>query len=328
MRVFITGGTGLLGSHVAERLRRNGHEVTALCRPGADTTHLASVGCTVVDGDLGDPPEAHALRMDGCDAVLHAAAHIYGGPNLDVVRRVNVEGTRNVLEGACRARVSHAVHISSVAVYGDAPAPMDEDNPLDAPLRSVDYYGRTKREAEGVASSFHGREGLSVTILRPPAIYGERDRLFVPKLMAFLKRPVVFLLGSGDTRLASVYAGNLAEAVERALEGRGAGERLNVTEDVPVTQRTLYGGLARAMGRSPRFVSIPAAAARTAAAAGDAVGITIPGARDLSLTRSVRLATHDNPYPAEKARRALGWSPPYTLDEALSRTADWVLTRS
>lgn len=324
MRIFLTGGTGLLGSHVAERLRARGDEVVALCRPSSDTTFLEGLGCELVEGALEESPDLHARRMEGCSGLVHAAAYIYGGPSLDAVRAVNVDGTRHILQGAKEAGVVQVVHISSAAVYGDPPAPITEETPLDAPLRSVDYYGQSKREGEGVAAGFHERGRMHVTIFRPPAIYGERDRLFVPKLVTFLRQPVVFLLGSGEARFGSVYAGNVAQAVELALDGRGSGGVFNVTEDVPITQRSLYEGLARELGLTPRYLSIPAGLAKFGAAVGDALRIRIPGARDLSLSRAVRVSTDDNPYVGSKALRELGWEPHYSLDEALARTARWV----
>jgi nucleoside-diphosphate-sugar epimerase len=328
LKVFLTGGTGLLGSHVAQRLRGRHHEVVALCRANADTSFLTSLGCTLVRGNLEDSPERHAEMLHGCQGLVHAAAHIYGGASLEAVRAINVVGTANLLKGATLAGVGQTVHISSVAVYGDPPSPMGEDLPLDAPLRRIDYYGRTKREGEGVARGFHSQNGMGVTVLRPPAIYGERDRLFVLKLEAFLRRRLVFLLGNGRARLAAVYAGNVAQAVELALEGRGAGGVFNVTEDVPVTQLELYQGLARELGLKVVFASIPAPVARVGARVGDAVGIRIPGARDLSLSRSVRLSIEDNPYPSHGAREVLGWDPPYSLEEALSRTGRWLRERN
>lgn len=287
--------------------------------------HLRRLGCALAQGSLEDDPARLARLMDGCEAVFNAAAHIYGGPSLDVVRAVNVEGTRRVLEAAVLAGAARAVHVSSVAVYGDPPAPIGEDTPLTAPLRAVDFYGRTKREGEAVVASF-GDRGLPVTVLRPPALYGERDRLFVPRLLAFVRRPVAFTLGTGRTRLAAVYAGNAAEAAERALLGRAPAGTYNVTEDVPVTLRDVLEALARAEGRRPLFVGIPGALARAGARAGDALGFRIPGAGDLSLFRSARLATQDNPYPASRARDVLGWTPPFSRDEALARTGAWART--
>jgi nucleoside-diphosphate-sugar epimerase len=208
------------------------------------------------------------------------------------------------------------------------PSPIDEDVPLDAPLRKIDYYGRTKREGEVLALGFHREVGLGVTVLRPPAIYGERDRLFVPKLEAFLRRRLVFLLGTGRTRLAAVYAGNVAQVVELALEGRGSGGVFNVTEDVPVSQLELYEGLALELGLRTVFVSIPGALAIFGAKVGDTIGIRIPDARDLSLSRAVRLSVEDNPYPSTKAREVLGWEPQYSLKGSIARTGQWIRERN
>ncbi len=324
VRVFLTGGTGLLGSHVAQRLLEGGNEVVALHRRGSDTTFLRELGCDLVEGDLLDEAALHTRRMKGCQGVVHGAAYIYGGPSLEAVRRVNVEGTRRVLEGAREAGVPRVVHLSSVVVYGDPPSPITEETPLTEPLGPLDFYGVSKREGDLLAQTFHQEGGMSVTVLRPPAIYGERDRLLVPKLATFLKRRVLFLLGSGRTTMAAVYAGNVAQAVEMALVGRGGGGVFNVTEDVPLTLRDLYLALGRALRIRPLFVCIPAPLARLGAGVGEKIGITIPGARELPLTRVVRLATENNPYPPDLARKELGWDPPFSLGEALDRTGIWV----
>ncbi len=327
MRIFLTGGTGLLGSHLVEGLRAGGCEVRALVRPGSDARHLASQGCELVIGDVGDAAEVHARRVEGCEGVVHAAAMIYGAPSLEAARAVNVEGTRRVLQGAGLGGVGIAVHVSSVAVYGNPPGPMSEEVPLTHPLPPWDYYGRSKREGEKVATEVHGRHGMRVTILRPPAVFGERDRLFLPRLLRWLRRPVLLLPGSGRTLLPLVYAGNLVPVVERVLGGRGGGEVFNVTRDVEVTLRSLCEGLGRELGLAPRLVEIPGGLARGAAEWIERLGVRIPGAGDLPLSRAARLALEDNPYPADKARTVLGWEPPFSLDQAVARVGQWLRDR-
>jgi len=324
MRVFLTGGTGLLGSHVAERLRESGYEVRVLVRQGSDTGLLRALGCELVQGDLGDSPEAHAGRMEGCEGVVHSAGEVYGSGSLAETVNLNAGGTRRVLEGAALAGTTSGVHISSVAVYGDGVGPWMEDRPWSREVARGNTYALSKRKAEEVVEELHGRRGLGVTILRPPVLFGERDRRFVPRVVRMLKGRVVLLPGSGRNRLAAVYAGNVAEAVERGLKGVGAGEAFNVSEDVGLTPRALLEGLGRAIGLHPHFISIPGRLARIAATLVDRAGIGVPGVRGLSLTRAVRLSMEDNPYPAEKARLILGWSPPYSLDEALARTGMWL----
>ena len=327
MRVFLTGGTGLLGSHVAQTLRDGGHEVVALFRSGAEVGFLRALGCELVEGSVTDPSGVQSLRMGGCSALVHAAAMMYGAESFGASEAVNVDGTRRVLEGARDAGVTQAVHISSVAVYGDQPGPITEDLPLEWPLRIQDYYARTKRAAEQVARGIHAEGRVGVTVLRPPALYGERDRWLIPQLIALVKGVFVPLPGGGRTRFPAVYAGNVAQAVELALWGRGSGGVFNITDESGTTLRRLFEGLAGELALRPRFVTIPAALARTGAGFAEALGLRISGARDLSLKRTVRLASEDNPYSSGKARTVLGWSPHFTLEEALSRTGAWIRER-
>jgi len=322
-RVFLTGGSGLLGSHVAERLREQGAEVVALQRPGSDTAFLRDLGCRVVSGDLTDSVQSLEALAAGCDALVHAAAQVYGGGTWASVYRVNVQATRTLITAAGRAGVRRAVHVSSVAVYGNRRGPLTEEVPLDFPLGAGDTYARSKREAEAEARAAAAEAGIRLTMVRPSVIYGERDRLFTSRLARLATLPVIPLLGRGEVPVPAVYAGNVASAVVCALEA-AAGGTFNVAEDHPVSQAGLVLGLARAMGRRPRAVRLPASAVRAAAAIADGLGLRVPGASDLSLVRVARLWTRGNPYPSDRIRETLGWTPPFPLQDALGRTADWL----
>lgn len=328
MRVFITGGTGLVGSHAAEHFRDAGAEVVCLQRPSSDTGFLRSIGCRIVTGDVRDDPERTAEAMAGCDRLVHSAALVYSEGPWPRIRAVNVEGTAKVLRSAARAGIRRAVHVSSVAVYGDAPGPLDESAPTDLPLRPTDLYARSKREAEGEAFAV-AREGqIELCVLRLSAVYGERDRIFAPALASFLRWPVTPLLGPGANRMPVVYGGNAAVGIAVALElPEAAGEIFNLGADHPVTQREMLSGLARGMDESVRFVSLPAGLVRWGARMGDSLGFHPPGARDLSLSRVAELALTDNPFRTERARRVLGWRPPVHPDEALRRTGGWLRGR-
>ena len=105
MRVFLTGGTGLLGSHLARDLGSRGHEIVALYRSSSDTSVLSDAGCTLVEGDVRDAPDVLAGLMQGCTHVVHGAALVYASGGWPRIREANVEGTRNVLEAAHRAGV-------------------------------------------------------------------------------------------------------------------------------------------------------------------------------------------------------------------------------
>lgn len=328
MRVFLTGGTGLIGSHLTAELRAHGHEVVALHREGADTYYLEEQECELVEGDVRDDAELLTGAMTGCTHLVHAAALVYARGGWPKVRAVNVEGTRNVLAAAAEAGVGHAIHVSSVAVYGPATPPIDEDTPTDADLPSNDLYARSKREAEEVARAAERRTGMPVAIVRPCAVYGERDRLAVPQLQRILKLPVVPLFGSGDNTVPMVYAGNIAVALRLVMEA-GAGDVVyDLGMDHPITQRELLEYLARGLRTRPTFMSIPRALVSGTASVLNALGAKVPGIRHLPLKRLARLVLDDNPYSSLRIRDALGWEPPHEHRDALERAGHWGLNNN
>jgi nucleoside-diphosphate-sugar epimerase len=327
MRVFLTGGTGLLGSHLAQELRASGHEVVALHRKGADTLDLEEAECSLAEGDIRSEPDALAPLMKGCSHLVHGAALVYAGGSWPKVRSVNVDGTRNVLTAARVAGISRAVHVSSVAVYGNAPGPVDEATPIDTPVPPSDLYARSKREAEAVARGIEEKRGFPVTIVRPSAVYGERDRLMGPAIRDMLRLPLVPLLGPATNALPVVYAGNVAVAIRLALEAGCGGDTYDVGLDHPLNQRQLMEWLAAGLGVTPRFVTLPGPLVRRTGAVLGGLGVRTPGAKHLSLDRLTQLALGQNPFASRRIRSELGWSPPHEHRAALERTGRWMAHR-
>ncbi|MDH3205751.1 MAG: NAD-dependent epimerase/dehydratase family protein [Gemmatimonadota bacterium] len=321
MRVFLTGGTGLLGSHLAHELRSHGHGVVALHRRDADTLFLEETECDLVEGDIRDDAEDLSPLMEGCSHVVHGAALVYAGGAWPRVRAVNVDGTRNVLTAARLAGVQHAVHLSSVAVYGDAAPPVDETTPIDSDLPPGDLYARSKREAEEVARGIEEKRGFPVTILRPSAVYGERDRLMAPALKRLLRLPLIPLLGPANNALPVVYAGNVAGAIRLAAEAGRGGTTYDVGFDHPLNQRDLMQWLASGLGLVPRFFTLPAPLVRAGGAVLAQLGVGTPGAKHLPINRLTQLALGDNPFRSSLIRAELGWDPPHQHEAALERTA-------
>jgi nucleoside-diphosphate-sugar epimerase len=327
VRVFLTGGTGLLGSHLAQELRTHGNEVVALHRKGADTLTLEEAECELVEGDIRDEAAALAPLMAGCSHVVHGAALVYAGGSWPKIRSVNVDGTRNVLTAARLAGIGHAVHVSSVAVYGNVPGPVHENMPTDALLAPNDVYARSKREAEEVACGIEEKRGFPVTVVRPSAVYGERDRLMAPAMRDLLRLPLVPLFGSATNALPVVYAGNVAVAIRLTLEAGCGGATFNIGLDHPLTQRELMDGLAAGLALTPRFVTLPAPLVRRTGEGLAKLGLRTPGAKHLPINRLTQLALGENPYPSERIRSELGWNPPYDHRSALARTGRWLMHR-
>ena len=324
MRVFITGATGLIGSHVAARLRQRGDDVVALVRESSDTGHLERLGCELAFGDTMWPARELAGLMRGADGVVHAAAKVFQGGSRSTFLRTNVGGTENVL-GAAALAAPRVVHLSSVAVYAGLPMRgLTEGRWTEADPEQQAAYAASKHLSERAAWRLHDAGDIQLTTVRPCAVYGERDRAATPVIVRFLKRPVVPLVGGGRTTLPLVYAGNVARGVVAALDRDIAvGRAYNLARDVPITGRELVGRVADELGLTPRIVSVPTVVARAGAAVADTVTGALPFVRRTDARRAVRSLSNDNAYPSVRARLELGWSAHTSHQEGIRRTMEW-----
>lgn len=333
MTVLVTGGSGLVGSHVIAALVARGETVRALVRTAARPA-VEALGATAVEGDVTDPAAwNHAAR--GARAIVHAAALVAPSARLDTFLTVNVGGTRHALATA-RATGARLVHVSSVAVYGRTAAELvgragvAEDFPFQK-IWERDYYAQSKRRAEEAVWEEVARGGVAAVVIRPNVIYGEHDRLFSPRVVRAVRLGVVPQIGPGTNRLSCVYAGNVAAAIVLALDAPAApGRAYNTTDDGPdaLTQRGFIDAFAAALGVRVRRVRLPYYVVRFAVDVWTR-GRTIvrPGRYPGIGGSAVRFLTGDNPYVAARARHELGWQPVVTAREAVRRTVAWVERR-
>ena len=328
MRVFLTGGTGLIGSHVAEALRARGDDVVALVRETSDTAHLESLGCLLVQGDVLAPPDDLARRIRSVDAVVHAAAKVFQSGPRDAFIRVNVQGTENVLRAAGRT-APRVVHMSSVAVYAGLPMrELTEDRWTGADPERQAAYAASKHLSERAAWRLHEEGVVRLTTVRPCVVYGERDRSATPIIARLASRAVVPLIGGGRTTLPLVYAGNVARGVVAALDRDVAvGRAYNLARDLPITGRELVRLVGGATGRRPRVLPVPTALARGAASLVSATTRLVPGTHRVDAARAVRGLSTDNPYDSSRARLELGWGRHISHEEGIRRSMEWWKSR-
>lgn len=310
-RALITGATGLVGSHIAERLIADGWSVRALMRDAA-SAWLSELGVELARGDLLDEKSLRAA-IAGCDTVFHCAALVSASGSWQRFHRVNIDGTRAVVDAAAAAN-ARLVHTSSVAVYGSSAryrdAPTDEDTPL-APLDEDAYYARSKRESEHLVLDAHATGELWATAIRPPMIYGRRDRQLVPRFARVMRTGFFPLFAHGRSIMSLVHASAVADGAVRAACCDAAGGRaFNLANDFPVTVADMVQLGSNGLGRRVRGVSIPVPVAR-------AVFASLAGVARLAQRRAmahqlpstVDTFSRDNPFSSERARKELGWTP-------------------
>jgi 2-alkyl-3-oxoalkanoate reductase len=325
MRALVTGATGMLGARLVERLRGEGWSVRALTRDPSKAAWLEALGAERTPGDLTDPESLRAAAT-GCDAVFHAAAAIGPGADHEGFWRVNVTGTTHVLAAAAAAG-ARVVHVSSTSVFGRhryRSTPTDESAPLPE-LPAADAYGRSKQEAERLVLDAHAQGRVWAAVVRPPVMYGKRDRQFAPRLGPVLERGIFPLVGGGRTTLSLVHADSVADGTIRAATtGRAGGRVYHLTNDFDLTVADLVRFASRGLGRRVLAPRVPMAVGRASFKA-LALALVAAGRKDLAPHAEglLQMLTRDNPFTSERARRELRWSPVIRPPEGLSEAFRW-----
>jgi dihydroflavonol-4-reductase len=318
MRALVTGATGFVGSHLVEALQGRSVEVTALARSAAKAAELARRGVRVVNGDL-DQREALTEAVRGQDVVYHVAGMVAARDEAEFLR-CNRDGTTNLLGAVHRLGSPRFVLVSSLAAAGPAP----RGRPLlgSEPPRPVTAYGRSKLAAEQVVRS----STLPWSIVRPPIVYGPRDRE-VLKMFRLARLGLAPVFGDGTQELSAVHAADLAQAlIAVAQSPKAAGETYHACHPQVFTSSELGLAVAASMKRSVVRLSVPLAVGRVL------LGIT---ERIALLTGQTTILTTDKAneffQPAWTGDpgpliRDTGWQPRFDLSSGLTDTYQWYRT--
>ena len=302
MEILITGGAGFIGSHILAQLQgRRDMDVVVFDNLSSGSKEHVPAGMELVEGDVCDEAAVDALFADHhFDAVIHLAAQTMvptsvEQPVLDC--QINLEGVLHVLE-ACRIHgTGHILFSSSAAVYGDN---------LHIPLKETERlvptspYGITKMATEHYLRVYHELYGMDATVFRFANVYGERQgekgeggvvSIFC-KLLS--QRQGITVFGDGNQTRDFVYAGDIAQAIIRALPLKGCH-----TMNVSTGQETSINDLIRSFEK--------------------AVGYTVPVQYTAPRTGDILRSVLSN----ETLKRDLGFVPEMDLEEGIRRTYDW-----
>lgn len=321
--MLVTGATGLVGSHVADRAIRDGWRVRALCRSNSDIRLLQRWGVEIVTGSLTEPYAIQgALR--NVTHVVHAAAMLGDWGPVEPYRDVNVRGFETLLDAAVReGRLQRLVYISTQGVY---PARdhfnTDESQALHD---GIDAYTITKVEAERLLQDFVRREKLPGVILRPGWIYGPRDRTVIPRVLERIRDGKFTYLGSGEQLMSNTYAGHLADAVFLALERPGIiGEAYNITDGRLVTKHEFFGTIAELAGLPRPTRHIPLWLGKGLASGMEGLWKLLNQTEAPLLSKArIKLLGLNLGYSIEKAKRELGYNPAMDFRDAMTLTMQW-----
>jgi nucleoside-diphosphate-sugar epimerase len=320
MRVLVTGGSGFLGSHVAEQLSLKGHHVVALVRKTSNRKFLSTLeNVELAEGSVEDRA-AVDRAMFGIDAVVHSAGLVKARSEAEFFA-CNTQGTVNLLEAAIAhaPKLKRFAHVSSLEACGPSldgqPIPLDQEKPVTA-------YGRSKLGAEKEVIA--RRDKLPVVILRPAAIYGPRDVEILEAFRAARRRqyPVI---GNGAMLGCYTYGPDCAKACLQAIfEDVPSGGIYFVDDGEPLSMARAMGEvLPEALGTAPlvRF-GVPFPILRLASIGVEAYG-RVRGKAVMLTREKVKMLSHHWVCESKRTRSDLKWQPEVTFPEGARRTAKW-----
>jgi nucleoside-diphosphate-sugar epimerase len=326
MHCLVTGANGFLGQHLVEHLIARGDRVRAYCR--RQSAALEALGVETVPGDIRDA-SATIAACEGVDTVFHVAAvagiwgpwkHFY---------ETNTLGTRHIIEGCLRHRVTRLIYTSSPSVTFDGREQCGIDETAPYPKRWLCHYPHTKALAEQEVLAANGRNGLLTCALRPHLIWGPRDRQLVPRVIERARQNRLLRVGDGKNLIDMVYVENAALAhllaADRLSPGSPvAGSAYFISQGEPVNCWQWIDELLAMAGAPPIKRAIPTAAAYYVGAALEAAYSLTGKKAEPRMTRFLALQLGKSHYfSIVRAQRDFGYEPRLTTAEGMRRLADF-----
>jgi nucleoside-diphosphate-sugar epimerase len=321
MKLLVTGGTGFIGSHLAEEGRRRGAEVVVLGLTGrpeerANAELLGRLGVEIISGSITDP-ELCRRAARGATHIFHlAVAMREGGKSDEFFETINLDGTRHLLQAATKEKVQRFVYCSTIGIYGHrAPGITTEESPVSP----GNIYEQTKVAAERLVRDFAENCGLPSTVLRPADVYGPRDQRLL-KMFKGVARGRFPLFGAGKGRRHMVYVDDVVSAFFKACEREAAvGEGLIIAGPRACTLRELLDRVTSVSGSRRYGIRLPLAPMLVVAAVVEdvwgALALDPPVYR-----RRMDFFHSDSEFDTSKARRVLGWEAQVDLEDGIRRT--------
>ena len=324
MNIFITGATGYVGNNLTNRLAAEGHIVHALCRSVNKKSLLAHSNIKVFEGDITDIDSVEKA-MKGCEQVYHLAAYArVWSKDPSVFYKLNVQGTKHVLEAARKLGIKNIVFTSTGGVLGPSNGqPVKED---DARLGNIfNEYEDTKTQAEDLCKEYCNKYNMRIVIVNPPRIYGpgiESESNAVTRLVKlYLKGKWKILPGDGKKTGSYVYVDDVVNGHVLAMEKGRSGERY-ILSGVNASYNEFFDVLSKVSRKKATLYPLPVWLMMIAGYS--IMGYSkITGNPPLLTPKWIKKYLYDWSLSCEKAQKELGYT--YrSLEEGLHQTVNWI----
>lgn len=304
-RVFVTGGTGFVGSAVVRASIARGFAVRVLVRRGSATGNLAGLDCEIAEGDMMDGASLSSA-MHGVRFVFHVAAdYRLWAPDPSEIIRHNVEGTRAVMKLALQARVERVVYTSSVAVLRPVQGRAADEMSRMPENEAIGAYKKSKIAAHALVESMVARDGLPAVIVSPSTPIGPRDIKPTPTGQIIVNAARGKMPAYVDTGLNLVHVDDVAAGHLLALE-RGKPGAHYILGGQDVTLGSMLASIANAAGRRPPRFQLPRAPIYPLAVAAE-LAARVTGRTPFLTLDGLRMSKYHMYFSSAKAERELGY---------------------
>jgi nucleoside-diphosphate-sugar epimerase len=313
-KILITGVNGFVGQAVSKRLRQDGLHVLAgtTRQPNSDAGpervplyHIPEIG----------PETDWTQAVSGAEIVIHLAARVHimkerSSDPFGAFRRVNSEGTKAFAVQAAAAGVKRFVFISTAKVGGETSP--DRGFTEKDPARPEDYYSTSKWEAEQALADIAKTTEMEIVIIRPPLVYGPGVKGNFNALFRVVNAGIILPFGTIHNKRSLLFVGNLADAIASAATHPDAGNQTFFVSDAEkVSTPELIQKMSTALGKKARVINVPLRLVK--------IGGLLIG-KSSAIRRLIGSLTVD----INHIRRRLGWQPPFSMEEGLKETANWL----
>jgi nucleoside-diphosphate-sugar epimerase len=317
--VAITGATGFLGSHLTERLLKEGYDVHILARDIEKTRKFEGRVSKIVIGDIADGTAMSDL-VRRTDFVIHLVSNFRtaSGPSASY-QQINVNGTKAVLDAAMASGVKRFIHCATIGVHGNVKStPADEQSPY-AP---GDLYQKTKLEAQQYVESAIDKSDTEIVIIRPCSMYGPGDMRML-KMFRMLAKKTFLMIGPCRENFHAVYIDDIVDGFMLAMKTPDiSGETFIIGGDHYLPLKDYIKVVADAEGAPMPWLKFPYWLFYYAAVVTESICVPLRIEPPLH-RRRVRFYKNNRAFTIQKARDMLGYSPNVSLEEGMKRTIAW-----
>lgn len=324
MKVFITGGTGFLGSALARRLQAMSYDVTIMGRNKKKGLQLEREGIRFIEAEFTDE-QAIVKACEGVDYVFHCGALSSPWGKYEAFYEANVIGTENVIRACKTHQVKRLIHVSTPSIYFDTKERLDvkEDDTL--PSVFLNHYAETKYLAEQCVDQAF-QDGLATITIRPRAIFGPGDTAIIPRLIRANQERFIPLIHQGEAIIDLTYVDNVVDALILCMDSDDStlGKKYNISNGERVVLKEVIAKLFQELQMDFRYKHIPYRLAYSIAYLMEKKASLLRSKEEPMLTRySVTVLSSSQTVNIDKAKNELHYQPKISIDEGIRLFSKW-----